>query len=345
MTFDLEAARARLRSEIRDTDNSDGDRAAVYLDVVTAALDEITRLQKYCILTPDGKIFVPEGHPELERQAKRIAELEEDFKDVRANKDNAEAHIEDLRKLNDDLMANCNSLRSRAQRAEARVAKLEAALQVEKSAHEETKYADSEAANQAFALIAKQRAALARLGPRSGQRGQEISLLEENLTLASLTINRQNRTLIDQARQIDALKAELRTFLQKSIRLGHPDRSFESAIAAADEQLARRMPDLFGQEDKPATPAKIVLTKEQLAALEKVDAMLWKHASEHGIQKVGKILYDLRTGSGPAWAVTEERKIALKHVEMHLTGRPPKDLHWDWAAITIIRDMLQEARP
>ncbi|WP_159300816.1 hypothetical protein, partial [Klebsiella pneumoniae] len=41
-----------------------------------------------------------------------------------------------------------------------RIAELEAALHVEKSAHEETKYADSEAANQAFSRIAKQRAAL-----------------------------------------------------------------------------------------------------------------------------------------------------------------------------------------
>jgi hypothetical protein len=58
-----------------------------------------------------------------------------------------------------------------------RIAELEAALQVEKSSHEETKYADSEAANQAFSRIAKQRAALKKLGQAKRERGK--ALVEE----------------------------------------------------------------------------------------------------------------------------------------------------------------------
>ncbi len=58
-----------------------------------------------------------------------------------------------------------------------RIAELESALQVEKSAHEETKYVDAETSNQAFSWIAKQRAALKKLG--QAKRARDKALIEE----------------------------------------------------------------------------------------------------------------------------------------------------------------------
>jgi len=57
------------------------------------------------------------------------------------------------------------------------IAELESALQVEKSAHEETKYADAETSNRAFSRIAKQHAALQKLGQAKRARGK--ALIEE----------------------------------------------------------------------------------------------------------------------------------------------------------------------
>lgn len=51
-----------------------------------------------------------------------------------------------------------------------------------------------------------------------------------------------------QAKQIETLKAACHTYLQKAIRLDHPDRSLESANVAAKSQLARELPAIFGED-------------------------------------------------------------------------------------------------
>jgi hypothetical protein len=45
MAFNADKGRCKLLSEMKNTDNTMADRAAAYLDVATAALDEIERLR------------------------------------------------------------------------------------------------------------------------------------------------------------------------------------------------------------------------------------------------------------------------------------------------------------
>ncbi len=49
--------------------------------------------------------------------------------------------------------------------------------------------------------------------------------------------------------RIETLKAACHAYLQKSIHLDHPDRSLESANVAAKKQLARELPDIFGEDE------------------------------------------------------------------------------------------------
>ncbi len=52
-----------------------------------------------------------------------------------------------------------------------------------------------------------------------------------------------------QAKQVATLKAACRTYLQKAIWLDHQDRSWESAKVAAEMQLARELPAIFGKDE------------------------------------------------------------------------------------------------
>ena len=67
----------------------------------------------------------------LESEAlKLLPELVAECKSLRANKDSAEACIEDQKTQNNDLMAHCNQLRARAQKAESKAARWQMAAQL-----------------------------------------------------------------------------------------------------------------------------------------------------------------------------------------------------------------------
>ncbi|MCK9568696.1 hypothetical protein M0R72_07135 [Candidatus Pacearchaeota archaeon] len=109
------------------------------------------------------------------RQEKRVSEIVDHLLPA------ALGEIERLTRLVDETVVQlgaCRLVAKQIQNGQAkRIAELEAALQVEKSAHGGTKYAAAETSNQAFSRIAKQRAALKKLGEKVRQRGK--ALVEE----------------------------------------------------------------------------------------------------------------------------------------------------------------------
>jgi hypothetical protein len=58
------------------------------IDHIYMQASQIAQLEKNCILTPDGKIFVPEGHPELVRLRDQVARLKEALVEERAKQVN-----------------------------------------------------------------------------------------------------------------------------------------------------------------------------------------------------------------------------------------------------------------
>jgi hypothetical protein len=91
--------------------------------------------------------------------------------------DTFSAALDEIERLQADIITHDDAWQNDRAANAKRIAELEAALHVEKSAHEETKYADSEAANQAFSRIAKQRATIKKLGTEKRDRGK--ALVEE----------------------------------------------------------------------------------------------------------------------------------------------------------------------
>jgi hypothetical protein len=239
MSFDLEAARdfcAFLNGKKAGGFDKQNTQKVIDTvnDLLPAALDEIERLQEFrsriarilmqspsdcddlLILGLDSRIIL------TKRQAKRIAELQS---------------------LNDDLMANGNSLRARAQRAEARVGELEEANLILESQNKQ--YLDYNLIlEEKSRHIEKQRAALTKLGQAKRERGK--ALVDER----ARCIHHRGRTA-----NFCNLRQEL-----------HREKYYDEAR----RQLAAEHPDLFGPEDIAAKPAKIILTEEQRVALEHV---------------------------------------------------------------------------
>ena len=121
MTFDLKSAR-------------------VALSRATERPNVATDIYHLAALT-----YLPAALDEIERQAKRIAELQH---------------------FSDDPMGHCNALRSRAQKAEARIAELEAGIRER-----------DDTTGMLLALNATYRTALKKLGQAKRERGK--ALVEE----------------------------------------------------------------------------------------------------------------------------------------------------------------------
>jgi len=109
------------------------------------------------------------------RQEKRVSEIVDHLLPAALDE------IERLIHLVDETVVQLGACRLVAKQIQNeqdnRIADLEAALQVEKSAHEGTKYAAAETSNQAFSRITKQRAALKKLGEKVRQ--MDKALVEE----------------------------------------------------------------------------------------------------------------------------------------------------------------------
>lgn len=91
----------------------------------------------------------------------------------------------------------------------------------------------------------------------------------------------------------------------------------------------------------------MILTEEQRAALEWIAEYMSDDANDRKDCELDysfKILRSMLTQSRPGWEITEERKIALRQIELFLTGSRPNDLHWDLRAIAILKDMLDEVK-
>jgi hypothetical protein len=110
-----------------------------------------------------------------------------------------------------------------------------------------------------------------------------------------------------------------------------------------EEITGRAIRTGIATSDHIREPTKMMLTKEQRAALEYAISSLEQCDSEPEDPICIKILQSMLDQSRPTWEITEDRKIALHQVEMLLTGNQPKDLHWDIRAIVIIRAMITEA--
>jgi len=81
------------------------------------------------------------------------------------------------------------------------------------------------------------------------EQAKQIESWRQACFLRTQVVGQVERENHKQQDQIATLKAACRTYLQKAIYLDHPDRSLESAKAAAETQLARALPEIFGEEE------------------------------------------------------------------------------------------------
>lgn len=102
----------------------------------------------------------------------------------------------------------------------------------------------------------------------------------------------------------------------------------------------REITGRFGISNHIVETNELVLTSKQRAALE----LAIERLREEGWDDSADMVRQLLSQSRPGWQATDERKIALRQIELFLTGSRPNDLHWDLRAIAILKDMLDEVK-